>query len=139
VFRRPHFLDALRSASPSGFCLRNQRTGEVLADRLLPALDSASRKTGLLKHSSLGNGEAMIIAPSNAVHTWFMKFDLDLLFVRRDGRVVKTRAGVKPWRMSGALRAFAVIEMRAGTLARREVIPGDVLELALGGARSHSP
>jgi uncharacterized membrane protein (UPF0127 family) len=74
----------------------------------------------------------MIIAPSNAVHTWFMKFDLDLLFVRRDGRVVKTRAGVKPWRMSGALRAFAVIEMQAGTLARREVIPGDVLELALG-------
>jgi uncharacterized membrane protein (UPF0127 family) len=104
----------------------------VLADRLLPALDSASRKTGLLKHTSLADGEAMIIAPSNAVHTWFMKFDLDLLFVRRDGRVVKTRAGVKPWRMSGALRAFAVIEMRAGTLASREVIPGDVLELALG-------
>jgi len=101
----------------------------LLADRLLPALDSASRKTGLLKHTGLGEGEAMIIAPSNAVHTWFMKFDLDLLFVGRDGRVVKTRAGVKPWRMSAALRAFAVIEMRAGTLAERETLPGDLLEL----------
>ena len=127
--RAPHFLGPLLNAPAAGFCLRNQRTGEVLADRLLPALDSASRKTGLLKHTALGDGEAMIIAPSNAVHTWFMKFDLDLLFVRRDGRVVKTRAGVKPWRMSAALRAFAVIEMRSGTLAVRETLPGDLLEL----------
>jgi uncharacterized membrane protein (UPF0127 family) len=126
---RAHFLRPLLSSPASGFCLRNQRTGYVLADRLLPALDSAARKTGLLKHASLDDGEAMIIAPSNAVHTWFMKFDLDLLFVRRDGQVVKTRAAVKPWRMSGALRAFAVIEMRAGTLDSRETRPGDTLEL----------
>lgn len=127
--RAPHFLRPLHSSSPAGLCLRNQRTGQTLASTLLPALDSATRKTGLLKHTSLADGEAMLIAPSNAVHTWFMKFDLDLIFVRRDGRVVKTRAGVKPWRMSGALRAFAVIEMRAGTLAERDTQPGDVLEV----------
>ena len=126
---RPHFLRALTTANAAGLCLRNQRTGRVLADRLLPALDSATRKTGLLKHASLAEGEAMIIAPSNAVHTWFMKFDLDLMFVGRDGRVVKTRAAVKPWRMSAALRAFAVIEMRAGTLCDRDTRPGDVLEV----------
>ena len=126
---RAHFLRPLLAAPAGGFRLRNQRTGVVLADRLLPALDSASRKTGLLKHTALGDGEAMIIAPSNAVHTWFMKFDLDLLFVRRDGRVVKTRAGVKPWRMSAALHAFAVIEMRSGTLAERETLPGGLLEV----------
>jgi uncharacterized membrane protein (UPF0127 family) len=127
--RAPHFLHPLLTAAPAGFCLRNQRTGRVIADRLLPALDSSSRKTGLLKHDSLADGEAMIIAPSNAVHTWFMRFDIDILFVRRDGRVVKTRAGVRPWRMSGALRGFAVIEMRSGTLAERDAQPGDQLEL----------
>ena len=127
--RAPHFLRPLLIAAPAGLCLRNQRTGQTLASTLLPALDSATRKTGLLKHTALAGGEAMLIAPSNAVHTWFMKFDLDLIFVRRDGRVVKTRAGVKPWRMSGALRAFAVIDMRAGTLAERDTQPGDVLEL----------
>ena len=127
--RAPHFLRPLVNASPAGLCLRNQRTGQTLAGTLLPALDSSTRKTGLLKHTSLADGEAMLIAPSNAVHTWFMKFDLDLIFVRRDGRVVKTRAGVKPWRMSAALRAFAVIEMRAGTLAERETHPGDLLEV----------
>ena len=126
---RAHFLRPLLNVAPAGLCLRNQRTGETLASRLLPALDSATRKTGLLKHTSLADGEAMVIAPSNAVHTWFMKFDLDLVFVRRDGRVVKTRAGVKPWRMSAALRAFAVIERRAGTLAERDTQPGDVLEV----------
>ena len=125
----PHFLRPLVNAVPADFCLRNRRTGEMLASTLLPALDSATRKTGLLKHTSLADGEAMLIAPSNAVHTWFMKFDLDLIFVRRDGRVVKTRAGVKPWRMSAALRAFAVIEMRAGTLAARDTQCGDILEL----------
>ena len=125
----PHFLRPLLNAAPAGLCLRNQRTGQLLATTLLPALDSATRKTGLLKHMSLADGEAMVIAPSNAVHTWFMRFDLDLVFVRRDGRVVKTRAGVKPWRMSAALRAFAVIEMRSGTLAERETRPGDVLEV----------
>ena len=127
--RAPHFLRPLLNTAPAGLCLRNQRTGEVLASALLPALDSATRKTGLLKHSSLADGEAMVIAPSNAVHTWFMRFDLDLVFVKRDGRVVKTRAGVKPWRMSAALRAFAVIEMRAGTLAARDTRPGDILEV----------
>jgi len=127
--RTAHFLRPLLNAAPAGLCLRNQRTGQVLARTLLPALDSASRKTGLLKHTSLADGEAMVIAPSNAVHTWFMRFDLDLVFVKRDGQVVKTRAGVKPWRMSAALRAFAVIEMRAGTLAARETRPGDILEV----------
>ena len=127
--RAPHFLRPLQNAEAAELCLRNQRTGKTLASRLLPALDSATRKTGLLKHTSLADGEAMVIAPSNAVHTWFMKFDLDLVFVRRDGSVVKTRANVKPWRMSAALRAFAVIEMRAGTLAGRDTQPGDVLEV----------
>jgi uncharacterized protein len=127
--RAPHFLGPLLNTAPAGFCLRNRRTGQTLASTLLPALDRATRKTGLLKHTSLADGEAMVIAPSNAVHTWFMKFDLDLVFVRRDGRVVKTRAGVRPWRMSGAMRAFAVIEMRAGTLAERDTQPGDILEV----------
>jgi uncharacterized membrane protein (UPF0127 family) len=127
--RAPHFLRPLVGAASAGLGLRNRRTGELLAGTLLPALDRASRKTGLLKHASLAAGEAMVIAPSNAVHTWFMRFDLDLVFVRRDGVVVKTRAGVKPWRMSAALRAFAVIELRAGTLSLRDTRPGDCLEL----------
>jgi len=116
-------------ATATGWVLRNKRTGRIVADRLLPALDSESRRRGLLKHTSLDEGEAMIIAPTNAVHTWFMKFDIDIAFVTRDGRVLKTRDSVPPWRMSGAFGGYAVIEMRGGSFAAADTAPGDVLEV----------
>jgi uncharacterized membrane protein (UPF0127 family) len=117
-------------ASPaSGLVLRNTRTGRIVADRLLPALDSKSRRRGLLQHTSLDAGEAMIIAPTNAVHTWFMKFAIDIAFVTRDGKVLKTRDSVPPWRMSGAFGGYAVIEMRGGSFAAADTVPGDVLEI----------
>ena len=122
------FLTPL-AATPAGLVLRNTRTGRVVAARLLPALDSESRRRGLLKHTSLEEGEAMIIAPTNAVHTWFMKFDIDIAFVTRDGRVLKTRDSVPPWRMSAAFGGYAVIEMRGGSFAAADTVPGDVLEV----------
>ena len=123
------FLTPLSATPADGLVLRNTRTGHVVADRLLPALDSESRRRGLLKHTSLEPGEAMIIAPTNAVHTWFMKFDIDIAFVRRDGRVLKTRDSVPPWRMSAAFGGYAVIEMRGGSYAAADTVPGDVLEV----------
>jgi uncharacterized membrane protein (UPF0127 family) len=123
------FLSPLTRTSPSRLVLRNARTGHIVADRLLPALDSHTRRTGLLKHTSLADGEAMIIAPTSAVHTWFMKFAIDIAFVARDGRVLKVRHTVKPWRMAGALGGFAVIEMKAGSFAGAETARGDVLEI----------
>jgi uncharacterized membrane protein (UPF0127 family) len=99
----------------------------VVADQLLGAFDSASRRTGLLHHEGFPPGSAMIIAPSNAVHTFFMKFPIDLAFVGRDGRVRKVREAVRPWRMAAALRAYAVIELPAGVLRRTDTVVGDTL------------
>ena len=69
----------------------------------------------------------MIIAPSNAIHTFFMKFPIDIAFVGRDGRVRKIREAVRPWRMSAALRAYAVIELPAGAIQRSGTVAGDTL------------
>jgi uncharacterized membrane protein (UPF0127 family) len=110
-----------------GFSLTNERTGGIVAWDLATAFDSASRRTGLLRHTSLGEGTALIIAPSNAVHTFFMRFPIDLAFVARDGRIVKVRDAVGPWRMSAAFRGFAVIELAAGRLRRTETVKGDRL------------
>ena len=121
-----HFLGPLID-NPKGFTLRNERTGAVVAWDLVTAFDSASRRTGLLKHTGLPDGTALIIAPSNAVHTFFMRFPIDLAFVTRDGRIVKTRDAVGPWRISSSLRAFAVIELAAGWLKRTETVSGDRL------------
>jgi uncharacterized membrane protein (UPF0127 family) len=113
--------------TPGDHQLRNERTGAVLATSIQTAFDSASRRTGLLKHDAFPQGHALIIAPSNAVHTFFMRFAIDLAFVAKDGRVVKARADVPAWRLAGALRAFAVVELPAGTLDRTGTVRGDRL------------
>ena len=107
--------------------LVNARTGAIVADHLLTAFDSASRRQGLLGRDSLPDGNALIIAPSNAVHTFFMRFPIDIAFVRRDGRVIKVRSAVVPRRLSAAIRGFAVVELPAGALARSRTEAGDIL------------
>jgi len=114
-------------AQPGEHELRNERTGAVVATHLVGAFDSASRRTGLLHHKSFPEGHGLVIAPTNAVHTFFMHFAIDLAFVSKEGRIVKIRAAVRPWRLAGALWAYAVIELPAGTLERTETRRGDRL------------
>jgi uncharacterized membrane protein (UPF0127 family) len=121
------FLNPLVRGGATGHVLVNVRTRAVVADRLLTAFDSESRRRGLLGRDGLPPGTALIIAPSNAVHTFFMRFPIDVAFVARDGRVIKVRAAVPPWRMTASLRGFTVIEFAAGTLARSNTIAGDSL------------
>ena len=66
---------------------------------------------------------------TSAIHTFFMRFAIDVAFVSRDGRVLEVRAAVKPWRISGAWRAFAVIELPAGALEQSDTRPGDLLQV----------
>jgi uncharacterized membrane protein (UPF0127 family) len=89
--------------------------------------DSASRRKGLLGRTSIDD-EALVLAPCSAVHTWFMRFPIDVLFVDRGGVVRKCVANVRPWRIAGAWRAFAAIELPAGTIARAGVARGSRIE-----------
>ena len=107
--------------------IRNTRNGRVIADDLTSAFDSKSRKVGLLNHVSFPQGAAMLIAPTNAVHTFFMRFPIDIAFITREGTVVKVCPSVRPWRIAAAFRAYGVIELPAGTLAAAETVAGDVL------------
>ena len=125
----PSFLNPLLRSGGSPFALTNTQTNHTIARRLLTAFDSSSRRRGLLKHDSLADGTALIIAPSNAIHTFSMRFPIDVAFVSRDGRVLKVRKSVTPWRMTAAWRAFAVIEMAAGAFDKRDLRPGDLLQL----------
>jgi uncharacterized membrane protein (UPF0127 family) len=121
------FLSPLLRAGSMSHVLENMRTHAVVADHLLTAFDSAQRRQGLLGRDSLPEGSALIIAPCSAVHTFFMRFAIDIAFVARDGRVIKVRSAVRPWRMALALRAFAVVELPPGALARSHTMSGDTL------------
>ena len=123
------FLNPLLQSSAESFALTNTRNGNVVADTLFTAFDSDSRRRGLLKHDSLPEGHALIIAPSNAIHTFWMRFAIDVAFVTRAGRVVKVSSTVVPWRIAVAWRGYAVVEMAAGALSRSDTRAGDVLQV----------
>lgn len=135
--RPSNFLAALLRAPAAPLVLQNLRTGHIVASRLVTAFDSRARRTGLLHRTEMAAGDAMIIAPTNAIHTCGMRFAIDVIFAARDGRVMKTRRAVRPWRAVAAWRAWAVIELPAGTLEASATVAGDrllVTRADLGGS-----
>jgi uncharacterized membrane protein (UPF0127 family) len=122
------FLQPYLSRPGGGWSVRNRSTGgSTLASSIIPAFDRKARNRGLLGHDSLRPGVAMLLAPCNGVHTWFMRFPIDVIFVGRTGRVLKIRRAVAPFRLAFRLGAFAVIELAAGSSSHTSV--GDTLFL----------
>lgn len=123
-----HFLAPLVAAPTDPWVLASTSSGAVVASRVMAAFDSASRRTGLLRTEAWPEGSALVIAPTQAIHMFGMRYPIDVVWVDRDGRVVKTSA-VQPWRIAICARAFAAIELPAGTATRLAIAPGDVLAL----------
>ena len=124
------FLDPILAAPDTSWILRNARHQHVVARHIESAFDRKTRNHGLLGRPSLSPEDALILAPCNSIHTFFMKFAIDVAFVDRDGRILRARHAVRPWRLQAALRAFAVVELAAGVLARSDTRAGDRLFLA---------
>ena len=78
--------------------------GTVLATRLELAGTGSSRTKGLLGRDGLLPGEGLWIVPCEAVHTFFMRFPIDLVYLDRKNRIRKLRSNVGAWRMSACLR-----------------------------------
>lgn len=108
--------------------ITNSTKNIVLADRAEAADTSAKRRTGLLKHASLPEGEGLWIVPCEAVHTFWMKFPIDVLFLSRKRVVLKVRARMPKNRMSMCLRAHSVLELPAGMAEKTGTQAGDQLE-----------
>lgn len=70
-----------------------------------------------------------MLAPCSAVHTFFMRFAIDIAFVDREGRILKVARAVKPWRLSGTLRGFATVELPAGVLDATGTQARDILRV----------
>jgi uncharacterized protein len=109
--------------------VRNETRQTVLAEAADVANTSAKRRTGLLKHERLEPGEGLLIAPCSAVHTFFMKFPIDLVYIDRKRKVRKVRSAVPAWRMSACLTAHSIIELPAGTVERTRTVAGDQLAI----------
>jgi uncharacterized membrane protein (UPF0127 family) len=108
--------------------IMNRTRGTVVAEAAETAGSSQSRRKGLLGRDGMAPGEGLWIVPCEAVHCFFMKFPIDVLFLDREKRVKKVLAALKPWRIGVCLAAHSVLELPAGQAAATGTQPGDQLE-----------
>ena len=88
------------------------------------------RRKGLLGRNRLAPGEGLWITPCEAVHTFWMRFPIDLVYLDRNHRIKKVRCNVRPWRLSACLTAHSVLELPSGTVRCAQARPGDILEFS---------
>jgi len=108
----------LRILGPSGQVVCSQCE---IADRPWP------RMKGLLGRTSLEPGGGMLIKPTPSVHMFFMRFAIDVVFLDKKDTIVGIAHTLRPWRMAGARRAHAALELPAGTAEQHGLQKGDVL------------
>src|SRR5947207_2860544 len=120
--------------SARGLTALQRDDGTVVCERCTVADRMFSRMKGLLGREGLEPGEGMLIRPAPSIHTLFMRFPIDAVFLSKDGEVLKVAENVRPWRARACRRAHSVLELGAGEAARRDVAVGQRLE-----ARSADP
>src|SRR6266699_484973 len=110
------------------FILKNQ-DGSVICDRCVVADRPLSRLRGLLGRHELPESEGLLITPESSIHTWFMRFPIDVVFLDATLTVLGTRENVGSWRVAGWRGARSVLELPAGACQQRKLRPGDRLVL----------
>ena len=108
----------------------NLTRNTVLATHMEVADIAAKRSKGLLGRERLSPGEGLWILPCESVHTFWMQFPIDLIYLDRKKRIRKLRGEVRPWRLSACLTAHSVLELPSGTIRETQTQLGDTLEFS---------
>jgi uncharacterized protein len=109
--------------------------GTVVCERCLLAETPLARLRGLLGRSGLPSGEGLLLRPAGSIHTAFMRFAIDAVFLDGAGRVVKVASALRPWRAAACLGARSVLELPAGEARRCGLRPGVSLTQVWRAAR----
>jgi uncharacterized membrane protein (UPF0127 family) len=104
--------------------------GSVACERCTVAYRMWPRMRGLLGKRGLDPGEGLLIRPAPSIHTFFMRFPIDVVFLSRHGEVLKVAERVPPWRARSCRHSHAVLELAAGEAGRRGIAVGDRLDTA---------
>jgi uncharacterized membrane protein (UPF0127 family) len=107
----------------------NVTTGRTLASDARVADDFFARLKGLLGTRSLADGEGLVIRPCDSIHTFGMKYPIDVVFAADGGRILKMIVCLGPGRMAVCRGSRYVVELPAGTLVRTGTMAGDQLRL----------
>lgn len=104
--------------------------GSVVVERCKVAERPWSRMRGLLGRKNLPAGEGILLRPASSVHTFFMRFPIDVVFLDRSHEVIGVRERLGPWRLAGQRKAHSTLELPAGEATSRGVEIGDRLSIA---------
>ncbi|MFH0867967.1 MAG: DUF192 domain-containing protein [Candidatus Woesearchaeota archaeon] len=108
----------------------NKTKNTILAEKAEIANTPLKRMKGLLDKVALEHGEGLIIKPCSSIHTFFMRFCIDVIFLDRNNRVVALTESLSPWRLFGsALKGRMVIELPSGTIAKAKTSINDTIEI----------
>ena len=106
-----------------------KRNGELIAGNVLIASKLLERMKGLMFSLELPSCDGLLIKQCNSIHTFFMLYPIDIIFLDKDFKVIRTIYNISPWKMTWVyLKASQVLEMKAGTLSTN-ISEGDVLEV----------
>jgi uncharacterized protein len=106
-----------------------RQNGDVLCERCLVADTFWTRFRGLLGRTHLAEDEGLLIRPAGSVHTLFMRFPIDVVFLDRENGVVKVVSGLRLWRFAAARRAKRTLELAEGVCAKAGLTAGEQLVL----------
>jgi uncharacterized membrane protein (UPF0127 family) len=104
--------------------------GRVVCEHLLVAARPLRRMRGLLGRKHLPAGEGLLLRRAGSIHTFFMRFPIDAVFLDRRDVVVAITRDLPPWRVASCRGARSVLELAAGEAARRGLAAGQRLEAA---------
>ena len=111
----------------------DETRGTVIGDRIEVAETSLTRMVGLLGRRGLNAGEGLWIRPSSGVHTFFMKFSIDVIGLDKDLQVVRLWRRLVPYRVTSvSMKLSSVIELGPGAIDACQVQVGDRLAIASG-------
>ncbi len=109
------------------YTVANETRNTTIGRDVLLANSSEERRAGLLKQDSLAEGCGLWIIPCEGIHTFFMRFAIDVIFLDKQNRVRKIRPALRPWRLSACITAKSVLELPAGTAQQTQTELGDQL------------
>lgn len=104
--------------------------GEAVCERCTVAETPLTRLRGLLGRSGLEPREGLLIRPTSAIHTCFMRFPIDVVFLDRELVVLGVETNLRPWRAAARRGAKAVLELASGESGRRGIQRGERFQLA---------
>jgi uncharacterized membrane protein (UPF0127 family) len=117
------------STRPRVFSVRNADRGTVLATRAKLASSYVDRLFGLMGRKGVEDGGGILLTKSSSIHSFFMRFRFDAIFLDRDGRVVKIVPAMRQWWIAfGGRGAKDTLELPAGVAAATNTQPGDRLQ-----------